>query len=103
MTQIDELKNGWNGAAGYEKLQQIFYKNNGGRSDCNSYRGNSRLNIAGKAFARFVLSRLQNLAERIYLEYQGVFRSERSTSDMISNYGRNAAKRDNHYTFPPST
>ncbi|MCP4267312.1 MAG: hypothetical protein GY777_17355, partial [Candidatus Brocadiaceae bacterium] len=60
-----------------------LYKNKGSRSDCNNYRGISLLAIAGKAFARVVLPRLQKLAERVYPESQCGFRSKRSTTDMI--------------------
>ena len=60
-----------------------LYKNKGDRSDCNNYRGISLLSIVGKVFARVVLSRLQELAARIYPESQSGFRSDRSTVDMI--------------------
>ncbi|CAE1296799.1 unnamed protein product [Acanthosepion pharaonis] len=38
-----------------------LYKNKGDRSDCNNYRGISRLSFVGKVFAHVVLPRLQNL------------------------------------------
>ena len=60
-----------------------LYKNKGDRSDCNNYRGISLLSIVGKAFARFILSRLQSLASRIYPESQCGFRAGRSTIDMV--------------------
>ena len=60
-----------------------LYKNKDDRSDCNNYRGISLLSIIGKVFARVVLACLQVLAERVYLESQCGFRSERSTVDMI--------------------
>ena len=60
-----------------------LYKNKGDRSDCNNYRGISLLSIVGKVFARVVLSRLQNLAVRVYPESQCGFRAGRSTVDMI--------------------
>jgi len=60
-----------------------LYKNKGDRSDCNNYRGISLLSIVGKAFARVILKRLQQLAERVYPESQCGFRAERSTIDMI--------------------
>ena len=60
-----------------------LYKNKGTRSDCNNHRGISLLGVAGKAFARVVLPRLQKLAERVYPESQCGFRSKRSTTDMI--------------------
>ena len=47
-----------------------LYKNKGTRSDCNNHRGISLLGVAGKAFARVVLPRLQKLAERVYPESQ---------------------------------
>lgn len=60
-----------------------LYKNKGDKGDCNNYRGISLLSIAGKAFARVLLCRLQVLAERILPESQCGFRSKRSTIDMI--------------------
>lgn len=60
-----------------------LYKNKGERSDCNNYRGISLLSIVGKVFAKVILTRLQKLAERVYLESQCGFRAERSTVDMI--------------------
>ncbi|XP_050710731.1 uncharacterized protein LOC126995286 [Eriocheir sinensis] len=59
-----------------------LYKNKGDRSDCNNYRGISLLNIVGKAYARVVLVRLQQLSERVCPELQCGFRAERSTVDM---------------------
>ena len=47
-----------------------LYKEKRDRSDCNSCRGISLLSIVGKAFTRVVLTRLQSLAEQIYLESQ---------------------------------
>ena len=41
-----------------------LYKNKGGRSDCNNYRGISLLSVVRKVFARVVLKRLQVLAEQ---------------------------------------
>ena len=60
-----------------------LYKNKGDRSDCNNYRGISLLSIVGKVYARVLLARLQQLAERVYPESQCGFRAERSTVDMI--------------------
>lgn len=60
-----------------------LYKGKGDRGDCNNYRGISLLSIAGKLFGRVVLSRLQQLADRIYPEAQCGFRAQRSTTDMI--------------------
>ena len=60
-----------------------LYKNKGERSDCNNYRGISLLGIVGKAFARVILNRLQQLAERVYPESQCGFRAKRSTIDMV--------------------
>ncbi|XP_052673517.1 uncharacterized protein LOC128155711 [Crassostrea angulata] len=60
-----------------------LYKNKGERSDCNNYRGISLLSIVGKVFARVILIRLQELADRVYSESQCGFRSKRSTIDMI--------------------
>ena len=60
-----------------------LYKNNGGRSDCNSYRGISLFSIVGKVFARVALARLQILASRVYPESQCGFRADRSTVDKV--------------------
>lgn len=60
-----------------------LYKNKGSRSDCNNYRGISLLSTVGKLYARVLLMRLQQLAERVYPESQCGFRAERSTLDMI--------------------
>ena len=56
-----------------------LYKKKGDRSDCNNYRGISLLSIAGKAFARVNLNRLQLLAERFYPVAQCGLRAARST------------------------
>ena len=58
-----------------------LYKNKGERTDCNTYR--CILSIVGKIFARVILVRLQQLAERVYPESQCGFLSGRSTVDMI--------------------
>jgi len=60
-----------------------LYKNKGKRSDCNNYRGILLLSTVAKVFARVILARLQNLAERVYPASQCRFRAERSTVDMI--------------------
>lgn len=60
-----------------------LYKGKGDRGDCSNHRGISLLSIAGKAFARVVLKRLETLANRIYPETQCGFRAGRSTNDMI--------------------
>ena len=61
-----------------------LYKNKGGRSDCNIFRGISLLSIMGKPCAIVLLLHLQQLAERIYPESQCGFRAERSTVHIIS-------------------
>ena len=66
-----------------DAITVTLYKNKGDCSDCNNYRGISLLSIAGKAFARVSLSRLQKLASRVYPESQCGFRPGRSTTDMI--------------------
>ena len=60
-----------------------LYKNKGDRSDCINHRGISLMSIVGKCFARVVLTRLQELAERVYPDSQCGFRAIRSTTDMI--------------------
>jgi len=53
------------------------------RYDCNNYRGISLLSIVGKLFARVPLKRLQVLAERVCLNSQWAFRTNRSTIEMV--------------------
>lgn len=63
-------------------LVTIFKK--GDRTDCGNYRGISLLCIAGKAFARILLNRLEtHIAPLILPETQCGFRPNRSTMDMI--------------------
>jgi len=60
-----------------------LYKDKGGRRDCNNYRGISLLCIAGKVFARLLLPRVRQIADRILPESQCGFRPSRSASDMV--------------------
>ena len=63
-------------------LVTIFKK--GDRTECGNYRGISLLSIAGKAFARILLNRLEkHVTHQIIPETQCGFRSNRSTIDMI--------------------
>ena len=48
-----------------------------------TYRGISFFSIVGKVFARVILIRLQQLAERVYPESKCSFGAERSTLDMV--------------------
>lgn len=60
----------------------IFKK--GDRTQCGNYRGISLLSIAGKAFARILLNRLNaHITQDIVPETQCGFRNNRSTVDMI--------------------
>jgi hypothetical protein len=60
----------------------IFKK--GDRTQCGNYRGISLLSIAGKAFARILLNRLDtHVTPNIVPETQCGFRKNRSTVDMI--------------------
>jgi hypothetical protein len=60
----------------------IFKK--GDRTQCGNYRGISLLSIAGKAFARILLNRLNaHITSDIVPETQCGFRNNRSTVDMI--------------------
>ena len=61
----------------------ILYKNKGDRSDCNNYQGIALLSTVGKVFARVLLNRLQQLADRVYPESQCGIRSQRSIIDTI--------------------
>ena len=51
-----------------------LYKNKGDRRDCNNYRGIPLLCIAGKVFARLLLPRVRQIADRILPESQCGFR-----------------------------
>ena len=75
---------GRNSAQGHARCKIVtLYKNKADRSDCNNYLGISLLSIVGKSFVRFILNRLQLLAERVYPESQCGFRAERTTIDMV--------------------
>nr|VZI49256.1 unnamed protein product [Spirometra erinaceieuropaei] len=61
-----------------------LYKQKGNGQLCDSHRGISLLNIAGKIFARILLNRLNNHLEKGLLpESQCGFRRHRGTTDMI--------------------
>ena len=77
------LEGSYGGPIHVDSKMITLYKNKGTRSDCNNHMGISLLGIAGKVFARVILLRLQNLAERVYLVFQCGFRTKRSTTDMI--------------------
>ena len=55
----------------------------GDRSNCGNYRGILLLSTAGKILAKFLLRKLQTIAEVILPESQCGFRRSRSTIDMI--------------------
>ena len=63
------------------QLVTIFKK--GDRRVCGNYRGISLLSIPGKVFARILLNRLTQHAEKFLPEAQCGFRAGRGTSDMI--------------------
>ena len=60
-----------------------LYTNMGDRRNCNNYSGISLLCIAGKVFARLLLPRVRQIADRILPESQRGFRPSRGTSDMV--------------------
>nr|VZI12169.1 unnamed protein product [Spirometra erinaceieuropaei] len=61
-----------------------LYKRKGNRQICDNHRGISRLNIAGKIFARILLNRLNNHLEQGLLpESRCGFHRHRGTTDMI--------------------
>lgn len=68
------------------------YGNEGDMCDSNNYRGIPLLSIVGKHFARVVLRRLQDLAERVYPESQYGFSAEVSTADMVFSLRRQQEK-----------
>nr|VZI42514.1 unnamed protein product [Spirometra erinaceieuropaei] len=62
-----------------------LYKRKGNRHLCDSHRGISHLNIAGKIFALILLNCLNNHLEQFLLpESQCGFHRNRGTSDIIS-------------------
>ena len=60
-----------------------LYKNKGDKRICDNYRGISLLVVAGKVFARIILTRIQDMLNRQLLEEQAGFRPGRSTIDQI--------------------
>ncbi|BHF57659.1 hypothetical protein SprV_0100060200 [Sparganum proliferum] len=61
-----------------------LYKRKGNRQLCDTHRGISLLNIAGKIFARILLNRLNNhLEQGLLSESQWGFRRHRGTTDTI--------------------
>lgn len=60
-----------------------LYKNKRDCSNCINFQGISLLSIVGKEFTWVAMKRLQQLAERVYPEFQSGFRVQRSTTDMI--------------------
>uniref|UniRef100_H2ZZE9 Reverse transcriptase domain-containing protein n=1 Tax=Latimeria chalumnae TaxID=7897 RepID=H2ZZE9_LATCH len=65
------------------KVPQDMRDTNIVKGDCNNYRGILLLSTVGKAFARVILVRLQQLASSVYSESKCGFRAGRSTIDMI--------------------
>ena len=61
-----------------------LYMNKGDRRDCNNYRGISLLRIAGKVFARLLLPRVRQIADRILPESQCGFRPSRSLGSVVN-------------------
>lgn len=60
-----------------------LYKGKGNLSLCDSYRGISLLNVAGKILSHIINKRLGRIAEQILPESQCGFRTNRGTSDAI--------------------
>ena len=60
-----------------------MYKRKRNESKCDNYQGISLLAVAGKIFAKVLLSRLQLLANYITPESQCGFRASRSIIDMV--------------------
>ena len=55
----------------------------GHRFDCSNYRGITLLNTAYKVLSRILFSRLRQLTDAFFGEYQGGFREGRSTTDQM--------------------
>ena len=67
-----------------ESIIVSIYKNKGDKSVCGNSRGISLLAVAGKVYAKVMLTRLvQHVSEEILPETQCGFRQGRSTADMI--------------------
>jgi hypothetical protein len=60
-----------------------LYKNKGDKRISDNYRGISLLVVAGKVFARILLTRIQGILDRKLLKEQAGFRYGRSTIDQI--------------------
>ena len=71
------------GTALHAQFMVISIYKKGDRSNCGNYRGISLLSTAGKILAKFLLKKLQTIAEVILPESQCGFRRSRSTIDMI--------------------
>ena len=79
-----------------------LYKNYGSRSDFNNYKGISLFAIAGKAFARVILSWLQNLAKRVYTSINvnlGLNNLPLTWYSLYASYKRNVMNRTFLYTL----
>ena len=62
----------------------VIINKKGDRTDCENYRGNSLLSIAGKIFARILFNRLStHITPGVVPETQCGFRGNQSTVDMI--------------------
>ncbi len=61
----------------------LLYKGKGSRSECNSYRGISLLNVPGKVNGRILTERLIEVTEGKVSEEQGCFRKGRGCVDQI--------------------
>ena len=59
-----------------------LYKNKGDKRICDNYRSIWLLVVAGKYFARILLTRIQGMLDRKLREEQAGFRSDRSTNNQ---------------------
>jgi exonuclease III len=67
----------------WRKSELVVLYKKGDTKECKNYRGISLLSVAGKAFARIVLTRMQKAVEKRLRENQAGFREGRGCIDQI--------------------
>ena len=60
-----------------------LYKDKGSKSECNSYRGISKLSLPGKVYGRILIERLMEITEEKVSEKLSCFRKGKGCVDQI--------------------
>ena len=60
-----------------------LYKDKGSKSECNSYRGISKLSLTGKVYDKILIEKLMEVTEEKVSEKQGWFRKRKGCVDQI--------------------